>query len=61
MVEIHDDGKHHAICDCCFERSFDYGSDKEMRKGLKYEGWYHRWNPEEQEWETYCAECREGR
>ena len=59
MVEIHDDGKHHAICDRCFERSFDYDSDKELRKGLKYEGWYHHWNQEEQEWETYCAECRE--
>ena len=61
MVEIHDDGKHHAICDCCFERSFDYDSDKELRKGLKYEGWYHHWNPEEQEWETFCVDCKEAK
>lgn len=60
MVEINDDGRHYAVCDCCFERSPEYKTDKELRSGLKHEGWYHRWDPMEQEWETYCPECREG-
>ena len=61
MLEINDNGEHIAICNCCFEQSFGYASDKELRKGLKMEGWYHRWSHEEQAWESYCVECREDR
>lgn len=61
MLEIHNNGEHFAVCNCCFERSFGYESDKELRKGLKFEGWYHHWNPDEQDWETYCVDCKEAR
>lgn len=61
MVEVNEDGRHYAVCDCCFEHSFYYASDKELRKGLKHEGWYHHWNSEEQDWETYCVDCKEAK
>jgi len=60
MLEINEDGKRYAVCNCCYERSFESDSDKELRKALKYEGWYHHWDPIEQVWETYCPECKEG-
>lgn len=59
MLEINNNGEHIAVCNCCFEQSLRYPSDKELRKGLKKDGWYHRWNPEEHDWETYCDECKE--
>lgn len=61
MVEKTEDGKRYAVCDCCFEHSFYYDTEKELRKGLKYEGWYNIWNAEEHGWITYCVECKEGR
>ena len=60
MIDV-SDGKHYAICDCCLEHSFYYDTNNDLRKGLKFEGWYHHWNSEEQDWETYCVDCKEAK
>ena len=58
MIEK-ENGKYHAVCDCCFERSDEYDTYAEMRKGVAYEGWKCHYNAEEDAWEHYCVECRE--
>ena len=58
MIEK-ENGKFTAVCDCGFERSFEYDTYSELRKGVAYEGWKCHYNEEEQACEHLCAECRE--
>lgn len=51
--------KYHAVCDCCYEYSDEYGSLEKCQHGIKYNGWEAFFDEEELEWKDLCPSCKE--
>ena len=45
MIEK-ENGKYRAVCDCCFERSDEYDTYAEMRKGVAFGRYDEDWSEE---------------
>lgn len=45
--------KYHAVFDCCYEYSDEYGSFKQCQYGIEYEGWKRHYKKKEGECEHF--------
>lgn len=60
MIEKNrENGKYHAICDCCYEMSDEYDTLPKCQHGIKEDGWKHHFSKSDGKLEHFCSDCRE--